>query len=211
MKGMMGMIGVIDYGAGNLQSVANALDRIGAPHRPVTGPAELGDCQRILLPGVGHFAPAADRLHASGLAAAIVERARAGTPVLGICLGMQLLLDGSDEAPDARGLGLIPGRNVALDPAVVATVPHMGWNAVRWSRDAGPLAGSDLNNGDHFYFAHSYIAAPEQAEDILATVDLGTTSSVVVAVSSGRVAGVQFHPEKSSTAGLGLLERFARC
>lgn len=198
------MIGVVDYGAGNLQSVVNALDRLELASAICREPGDLERVERILLPGVGHFGAAARRLDASGMARAIVRRVRdSRTPLLGICLGLQLLLDGSDEAPTARGLGLIPGRAERMRARVV---PHMGWNRVCWAEGA-PAAASD---GDYFYFAHEYVARPLDAAHALATVDV-ENDEVVVAIGEGAVLGVQFHPEKSDRAGLELLAGFGRC
>lgn len=190
------MTGIVDYGAGNLQSVANALDRVGAPYQVCRTPEQLEVMQRIVLPGVGHFGAAARTLQDSGMAPFLQHHASADRPLLGICLGMQLLLETSDEAPGAPGLGLIPGGNRRL---TTRTVPHIGWNQVQWER------------GDHhYYFAHSYAAAPLDPGDVLATVEQdGRTFPAVI--GRGAILGLQFHPEKSGAPGLALLEEFCRC
>ncbi|HRX87697.1 MAG TPA: imidazole glycerol phosphate synthase subunit HisH, partial [Phycisphaerae bacterium] len=168
-------------------------------------PRELDDCGRILLPGVGHFAAAAGQLKASGMSAALQAVARKGKPVLGVCLGAQLMLEASDEAPDAVGLGLIPGRVVRLK---TKTIPHMGWNRVK------PAASARLFDAaatpPYFYFAHSFVCAPVEKSHVAAetTCDAET---FCVAVQRDNIFGVQFHPEKSAGAGLDVLRRFATC
>ena len=196
------MIGIVDYGAGNLQSVAHAFERLGVAHRACGTVSELAGVDGMVLPGVGHFGSAARQLERSGLADAILERSQSGMPLLGICLGLQLLLDASDEAPDANGLGMIPGRTVALE---IRRVPHMGWNRVV-SQRASPIFDGD----DHFYFAHGFVAQLRDSADGYAS---SSVEDVPVPAIVGRrnVWGVQFHPEKSGEAGLALLERFSRC
>lgn len=198
------MIGVIDYGAGNLQSVGHALDRLGLPFRVCATPDALDGCDRILLPGVGHFGAAAEALTRSELDVALRQRVEDGTPLLGICLGLQLLFAGSDEAPGVQGLALVPGRTVRLE---TRRVPHMGWNRVSWRR-SDPLAGE--KDDDYFYFAHGYVARVEDDEHLVGDVPIETGRYPAVVGRPG-VWGVQFHPEKSGPAGLALLERFARC
>lgn len=189
------MIGVIDYGAGNLRSVANALDRLGAKYEVCDGPDAVVASDRIILPGVGHFGAAARSLAGSGIDRALRVCAGDGLPVLGICLGMQLLLESSDEAPGIPGLGILPGRNVRLP---VRRVPHMGWNRVRWSVW-----------DEYFYFAHGY-AARTAPEHVVATVEI-EGETVPAVIGRGKTLGVQFHPEKSGDRGLALLEEFCRC
>jgi glutamine amidotransferase len=189
------VIGVIDYGAGNLQSVINALDRLGLPWTVCDRPAQIDEVERIILPGVGHFGAAARAMDETGMREALRCAVRDGKPMLGICLGMQLLLEASEEAPEVSGLGLLPGRSVLLE---AERVPHMGWNRVRWS---------GLVN--HYYFAHSFVAVPRK-EDLLATTEI-EGRDIPAAIGSGRVLGVQFHPEKSGDRGLSVLEEFCRC
>jgi glutamine amidotransferase len=190
------VIGVIDYGAGNLRSVGNALERIGLAYVGCAEPEQLAAVERIVLPGVGHFGAAARNLESCGMRAAIRDAAAAGRPLLGICLGMQLLLDGSDEAPGGRGLGLIEGRSVRLE---ARRVPHMGWNRTRWGDGAESF----------YYYAHSYVVATD-ARFVVATCELEGRSLPAV-VRHGSILGVQFHPERSGEDGLALLEEFARC
>jgi imidazole glycerol phosphate synthase glutamine amidotransferase subunit len=189
------MIGVIDYRAGNLQSVANALDRLRVPFAVCERSDQVAEAERIILPGVGHFGAAARALAETGTGEALRVAAEAGKPILGICLGMQLLLEESDEAPGVPGLGLLPGGNVRLE---ASRVPHMGWNRVRWG------AGED-----YYYFAHSYVAAP-RSEHVVATTEVDG-HEIPVAIGRGATVGVQFHPEKSGERGLELIEEFCRC
>lgn len=181
------MIAVIDYGAGNLRSVANALDVLGAKYSLARKPEELDGAKAILLPGVGHFGQMIGALEAAGLIEPLRDRLKAGTPYLGICLGMHALYDGSEEAPDAMGLGLLKGRVLRFPPG--EKVPHMGWTAVQPSKD-------------RYYFAHSYYL-PADAEGVSATAHHGLPFGAII--RKDNLYGVQFHPEKSSTAGLELL------
>lgn len=186
---------LFDYGTGNLHSLRKALELQGARVR--VGDT-LGDAAAVVLPGVGAFGAAASRLapHADALRRAAAD----GLPVLGICLGMQLLLDGSEEGP-GRGLGLIPGRVTRLR---AARVPHMGWNEVRTTGAEPLFAGVD---GRRFYFANSFAAEPLDDGDVAAAVEHeGVTFPA--ALRRGTVAGAQFHPEKSGPAGLRLLRNF---
>ena len=199
------MIGVVDYGAGNLQSVGNALDHLGVPWQLAESDADFDRCDRVILPGVGHFRSAMSTLVETQQDQRIKAFAASGKPLLGICLGAQLLLETSEESPGLGGLGLIPGQVTRLQSE---TVPHMGWNRVR-SNGAMSIF-SDDSQETHFYFAHSYVCEPKSHEHRLAVTDCGTTD-VCVAVGCDNVMGVQFHPEKSGAAGLQLLERFARC
>ena len=198
------MIGIVDYGAGNLRSVANALDRVGAQFAVCRTSEDLKLVDKVVLPGVGHFAAAAGHLAQTGLISALRDWGRERRPMLGICLGMQLLFEESEESPSTPGLGLLSGRVVRLQSR---RVPHMGWNNVRVTD--GCLTASEAV-GEHYYFAHSYIAAPSD----LAVVSGWATNDGVrfpAIVQDGRLSGVQFHPEKSGEAGLRLLARFAQC
>jgi len=181
------MIAVIDYGAGNLRSVANALDVLGAKYRLANTPADLEGTDKILLPGVGHFGQMIGALETAGLIEPLRERLRGGTPYMGICLGMHALYEGSEEARDAKGLGVLRGRVLRFPPG--EKVPHMGWTAVEPS-------------GERYYFAHSYYL-PADAEGVSATSHHGRAFGAII--RKGNLYGVQFHPEKSATAGLALL------
>jgi glutamine amidotransferase len=198
------VIGVVDYGAGNLRSVTNALEHLGVPFEICATADRIDRVERVVLPGVGHFGAAARTLAASGMHAALRRAAGARRPLLGICLGMQLLLDGSAEAPGAPGLGLLGGRSVRLE---TRTVPHMGWNGVRWGGST-PIAAAAEDG--HYYFAHSYAAEPADPRDVVAFTEI-EGRAIPSAIGRERFLGVQFHPEKSGELGLALLEAFCRC
>ena len=186
------MIALVDYGAGNLRSVEFALEHLSVPWRRAGDPDALVDADAVILPGVGAAESAMRELEARSLASALRTLDR---PILGICLGMQLFFETSDEAPGVPGLGLLPGTNVRL---AAKRVPHMGWNRVRWN-----------DHETHYYFAHSYVARPEPG-DLLATVESDGVEIPAI-VGRGDLLGVRFHPEKSGDAGLELLEAFCRC
>jgi imidazole glycerol phosphate synthase glutamine amidotransferase subunit len=189
-------VAVIDHGTGNLVSVTNALTAIGVVPRVVTMPMELESADAVILPGVGATGPAMDRLTDSGMADAVI---RWDGPLLGICVGLQLLFDSSDEN-DQPCLGLMEGTVRRL---VAQPLPHMGWNDVTHSQD--PLF-EDIPNAEPFYFVHSYAPVPTEADKIIATADHG--GRFAAAVRSGTRVGVQFHPERSGKAGLRLLSNF---
>ena len=214
-----------DYGIGNLRSLEKAFEHVGAAVERTHDPARVAAAARLVVPGVGAFGACADALGAHGLAGPIREAAGRGVPLLGVCVGMQLLFEGSDEAFGGRapvGLGLLPGRVVrfpdreaeedAGDGTVVLRrlkVPHMGWSPLRPARAAGgpsPLLDG-LPDRAHVYFVHSYHAAPAVPADVVAWADYG--APFPAAVGRNRVFGVQFHPEKSQGAGLRILRNFA--
>lgn len=197
------MIGVVDYGAGNLRSVQAALDRLEAPWKPVAGPADLAGVTGLILPGVGRFGPAARRLRESGLAGPLREFALSGRPFLGICLGMHLLFEASDEDPGEAGLGVLPGRvrRLALRP-----LPHIGWATVApLVRGPGTIFEALPERFD-VYFAHTFAVPPEDAH--AAALTLGP-APFAAAVVRGATWGAQFHPEKSSEWGRRILANFA--
>jgi glutamine amidotransferase len=197
------LILVLDYGMGNLRSVEKALEHVGARAAIGADPDEVRAADGLILPGVGAFPRAMERIRATGLDQLIAERAAAGTPILGICLGLQLLFERSEELGGADGLGLLPGAVTALD-APGLKVPHIGWSPVRWERDSRLAAGIDSETP--FYFVHSFAPRPA-GEDTLGTAEYG--ERFVCAAERDNVFGVQFHPEKSSAAGLRLLANFA--
>jgi glutamine amidotransferase len=199
------MIGIIDYGAGNLASVHNAFEHIGHDVRRVAVPAELAVCERALLPGVGSFRAAMEALHAGGWFEAIRGFAATGKPLLGICLGMQLLFDHGEEHGPSAGLGLIPGEVIRLTPAQPAKVPHVGWNSLLDIARHPLLAGVKPNID--VYFVHSFHCVPREEDDVIARCDFG--GKFVAAVVRDNVAGMQYHPEKSQPAGVRMLENFA--
>jgi glutamine amidotransferase len=197
---------VVDYGLGNLRSVTRGLERADASVTVSADPAELDTADGIVLPGVGAFSEGMD--NAGPFRAGLQEAAAEGTPLFGICLGMQMLLTTSEEATregqgQVEGLDLIPGRNVRFDQG--QKVPHMGWNELDVQRDHPLLDGVD---GEYAYFVHSYYASPEAHHAKVATTDYGTEFASVVANDPGNVFGTQFHPEKSGDTGLQILRNF---
>jgi glutamine amidotransferase len=199
------MIAILDYGMGNLRSVEKALERVGADPLRTSDRTAAADAAGLILPGVGAFPRAMARLGELGLDELVRDRAAAGVPVLGICLGLQLLFDSSSEGDGADGLGLLPGPVEPL-PAGDLKVPHIGWSPVRWERDSALTGG--LQDETPYYFVHSFTPLPAEKEDVLGTAEYG--ARFTCAVARENVYGVQFHPEKSSAAGLRLLENFAR-
>ena len=203
------MIAVVDYGVGNLFSLKSSLTMIGAESIVTSDPAALKNADRILLPGVGAFGDAADKLRASGLFDVVREESLNGKPMLGICLGMQLLFDKSYEYGEHDGLGLIPGSVKPMKALLPDTlkVPHIGWNRLDFPADKpkSPLF-KYLSEGEYVYFVHSF-AAMDCAPAVIATSEYGF--DVTAAVQRGNVFGTQFHPEKSGNTGLNILRAFA--
>jgi glutamine amidotransferase len=200
------MIAIVDYNAGNLRSVKRACDAVGIEAVFTQDPAQVLGAARIIFPGVGHARSAMQTLVQTGLKDAMLEAARNGTPILGICVGAQLLLDASEEG-DTAGLGLVPGmtRRFRLgDPTL--KIPHMGWNQVMPVRPHPLLEG--LTGDDELYFVHSYFLDPARSEHVAAQSDYGGT--FCCALARDNLFATQFHPEKSGRVGLQLLERFAR-
>jgi len=202
------MIVVVDYGVGNLRSVANAFDAIGQPVTISSDVQDLRTAAGIVLPGVGAFPDGMRRLHAAGVVDVLTEEVQGrGKPFLGICLGMQFLADESTEGEGARGLGWIPGTVRRLEPKDPRfKVPHIGWNELALTRDSTLYA--DLGEEPVYYFVHSYHFAPspDAADVVTATCWHGETFAA--SVERGNVFGVQFHPEKSQRVGLRILENF---
>lgn len=196
-------IAVVDYGMGNLASVAKALERSGADVRVTESAAEVRDAAALVLPGVGAFRDAAARLEQSGLGAAVLERIAAGTPFLGVCLGLQLLFESSGEGGRWPGLGVFAGSVERLQTGL--KVPHIGWNELDWAA-AGAGMARGLPAPAAVYFVHSYAARPADPAIVAASADYG--GRVVAAVARDNVWAVQFHPEKSSVVGLSLLANF---
>jgi glutamine amidotransferase len=197
---------VVDYGLGNLRSVTRGLERAGATVEISEDPAAIAGADGIVLPGVGAFGEGMD--NAGPFREVLVEEAEAGTPLFGICLGMQMLLTTSEEADhagqgDAEGLGLIPGTNVRFSAEM--TVPQMGWNELSSQRDHPLVEGVD---GQYAYFVHSYYASPDDENAVVTTTDYGGAFPSTVANDAGNVFGTQFHPEKSGDTGLRILRNF---
>jgi imidazole glycerol-phosphate synthase subunit HisH len=199
------MIVIIDYGAGNLTSVKRALDYLKIPSTISPDPAVIGSAERIIFPGVGHAAAAMKTLKARGIDAALKTAFAKGTPVLGICLGTQIILSRSEEG-DTACLGIVPGtvpRFRLTDPLL--KVPHMGWDSIAIKRAHPVLRGVEL--GDEFYFVHSYYPMPDDGESVVATGDYELEFPAIIGTQN--LIATQFHPEKSGPAGLGILKNFA--
>src|SRR5665213_1556215 len=194
------MIGLVDYGMGNRRSVEKALEHVGAEVLVSSDPQALGKADALVLPGVGAFPAAMARLRRLGLDQLLLERTRAGVPLLGICLGMHLAFDRSSEQGGAEGLGIVPGavRELVADGL---KLPQIGWNEVRWERRLPVLDG--LRDAPVYYHVHSFVVVPDDGADVIGTAEYGERFASVVARDS--FLGVQFHPEKSSEDGLRLL------
>lgn len=197
------MIAIIDYGVGNLFSLTQSLNKIGAENVITSDKTVIKKADKLILPGVGAFGDAIKRLNESGLSDIIKEQAKQGKPLLGICLGMQLLFDKSFEYGTHEGLGLISGQVVPIkDYVSEVKIPHMGWNSLKIVDDNPLLKG--INDGDYVYFVHSFFA--KCTEGLSATTDYGI--SLTAAVRKNNVYGMQFHPEKSGEVGLRMLKNF---
>jgi len=195
---------VVDYGAGNLHSIQRGLERQGLEVRLIDAPAALDDVDALVVPGDGAFAPAMARLHAQGFPGRIRSFVDSGRPFLGVCLGMQLLFEESDEDGRHEGLGLLPGRVVRLPRGV--KIPQMGWNSLSLLRPSPLLEG--CGPGQYVYFIHSYHAVPVDPTLVAATTEYG--GPVAAVVGRGNVWATQFHPEKSGSVGTRMLASFAR-
>lgn len=201
------MIGIINYGMGNLRSVKNSLDYLGIANAFINRPREVNDCDKIILPGVGAFGPAMEKLNKLGFTQKIKEFARQQKPILGICLGMQLLLETSEEHGFHQGLGLIAGRVRPFSEKIKdLPIPHVGWNNI-CKEKASPLL-ENIENNSCFYFVHSFYCQPADKSTVVASTDYGLKFTAVF--SEGKIFGCQFHPEKSQTCGLALLKNFQK-
>ena len=199
----MSYIAIVDYGAGNLMSVHNSLDFLGYENKIAASPAVIEQAAGVILPGVGAFPDAMDALHASGLTDAVLEAARE-KPFLGICLGMQMLFEESDEVRPCKGLGLLPGRIERIQTGL--KLPQIGWNALDILRPNAMTEG--VQQGGYVYFVHSFMAVPAEEGDLAAVTDYG--ARVPAMVARGNLFGCQFHPEKSGKVGLAMLKNFAK-
>lgn len=200
------MVAIVDYGVGNLFSLRSSFLSIGVETVVTSDPAVLHAADRIVLPGVGAFGDAAEKLRDSGLADVVVAEAKAGKPLLGICLGMQLLFDKSLEYGEHWGLGLIPGEVRPISEVIASDlkIPHIGWNALHFGGKKNPLF-RHIKEGDFVYFVHSFYGAKCE-ESVIATAEYG--AELTAAVACGNVCGCQFHPEKSGEVGLRILRAF---
>lgn len=197
----MSLIAIVDYGVGNLKSVTNAMNYLGLNTCITSEASELERADAIILPGVGAFPDAAEKLRAPGLDKVVVAQAEK-KPVLGICLGMQLLFDRGEEVRPCDGLGLISGKIARIETRY--KLPHIGWNSLKFQNNSPLFKG--LDDGAYVYFVHSFCGYAEREEDVIARTDYGP--SVVAAVGNGNVYGCQFHPEKSGETGLIILKNF---
>ncbi|MDT2811308.1 imidazole glycerol phosphate synthase subunit HisH [Enterococcus asini] len=203
------MIAIVDYGVGNLFSLSSSLKTLGIESELTADPTRLQQADQVILPGVGAFGDAMKKLQATGLDQAVKQLAASGKPLLGICLGMQLLFDSSEEFGQQAGLGLIPGRVVSLKEAfeqkgIDLKVPHIGWNPIT-IKQTSPLL-KNIQEQDQFYYVHSFYATDCESH-LVATSEYGV--SVPGIVAKDNVYGTQFHPEKSGKVGLALLQAFA--
>ena len=199
------MIAIIDYGVGNLFSLRSSLAKIGADTVVSSDPAVLAKADKLILPGVGAFADAAKKLRESGLDTVIRAEAAAGKPIMGICLGMQMLFERSYEYGEHEGLGLLKGSVIPMEGVIPANlkIPHIGWNALHFRRDSKLF--KYIKEGDCVYFVHSYFAS-DCDDSVIATAEYG--AELTAAVERGNIMGCQFHPEKSGDVGLAILRAF---
>lgn len=199
------MVAIVDYGVGNLFSLKSSLEAIGVSAFVTGSEDEIRNADKIILPGVGAFGDAANKLFKSGLADVIISEAKKGKPVMGICLGMQLLFEKSFEYGTHEGLGLIKGEIRSISEVIPSDfkIPHIGWNALNFQGEKSRIF-KYINDGDFVYFVHSYYGA--KCDDVIATSDYG--APLTAAVENGNVFGCQFHPEKSGNVGLDILRAF---
>lgn len=202
------MIAIIDYGVGNLFSLRSSLKYIGQDAVITSDEAKIKSCDKMLLPGVGAFADAAAMLRNTGLDILVIREAQQGKPLLGVCLGMQMLFEKSFEFGQHSGLGLLRGTVAPIRPRVPADckIPHIGWNALRFPKGIRSPLFKYIKEGDHVYFVHSF-HAEQCADSIIATAEYG--AELTAAVGRDNIFGTQFHPEKSGEVGLNILRAFA--
>lgn len=204
------MITIVDYGIGNLRSIEKAFLHIGVRVLRTGRPDDVAQAERLVLPGVGAFRACINEVRYRGLESPILDAVSRGIPFLGVCIGMQMLFDESEEQGPTHGLGILPGRVVRFQNTLngsqsMMKVPHMGWNTLNMRRASPLLTG--LDSSSYCYFVHSYYAEPEREEDVLAATTYGIDFPAIVARDN--IYGVQFHPEKSHRTGLRLLKNFA--
>lgn len=200
------MTTIIDYGAGNLHSVCNALNSIGEQNEVTKDKDKILSAERLILPGVGSFGDAMKKLEGEGLVEVIREYVKSGKPFLGICLGLQLLFEESEETPGVKGLGIFKGKCEKIPAIDNLKIPHMGWNSLEISKDSKLL--KDIGSEPYVYFVHSYYIKPEDESVVSAYTDYG--SKLAIAVERDNVYALQFHPEKSSSTGMKILKNFVK-
>ena len=203
---MEAAIGLIDYGMGNLHSVQKAFDRLGRPLRIIKGPEQAEECFALILPGVGAYDPAINQLKESGFIPVLQEWGETNRPILGICLGLQLLFESSEEG-SAKGLGIFKGHIKKLPTNQGERIPHMGWSQISKRKEC-PLLHNELDK-EWMYFVHSYFAVPKAKSDLAATARFGS-KDVTAIIWEGRIGACQFHPEKSSNSGQMMLLRWIK-
>lgn len=200
------MTAIIDYDAGNIKSVEKALQFLGEEAVITREPEEILGADRVILPGVGAFGDAMEKLDKYGLIPVIRRTVEEKRPLLGICLGLQLLFESSEESPGVPGLGLLKGKILRIPPDRGLKVPHIGWNSLRFPQESRLFAG--IPEGAYVYFVHSYYLAAEEEDIVSAVTEYGV--SIHAAVERGSLFACQFHPEKSSDTGLGILRNFVK-
>ena len=198
------MIAVIDYDAGNIRSVEHALAALKLPAVVTRDPAVIRKADKVILPGVGAFGDAMDKLNNYGLTDVIREAVAAGKPFLGICLGLQLMFDESEETPGVKGLSLLPGKIVRIPEGGGRKIPHIGWNDLSFPKKGRLFDG--IPEGSYVYFVHSYYLEAQNESDVAATTEYG--AHIHAAVEHGNIFACQFHPEKSGDVGLRILKNF---
>ncbi|MBQ7833627.1 MAG: imidazole glycerol phosphate synthase subunit HisH [Lachnospiraceae bacterium] len=198
------MIAIIDYDAGNIKSVEKALQALGEEVTITRDANVLLNADKVILPGVGAFGDAMDKIRSYGLESVIRQIVDKGTPFLGICLGLQLMFEESDETPGVKGLGLLPGKILRIPEGEDLKIPHMGWNSLHFTKDTKLFKG--IKEGAYVYFVHSYYLKAEEEDMVAATTEYGVC--IHAAVEQGNVFACQFHPEKSSDVGMAILKNF---
>ena len=198
------MIAIIDYGAGNLHSVKNALDFLGTESIVTGNSEEILNADKVILPGVGAFGDAMNSMSESGLVETVKKVAASGKPFLGICLGLHLLFEESEESPDATGLGIFKGKVVKIPDRENLKIPHMGWNSIKLIKDSKIL--KNIGSEPYVYFVHSYYIQPDDTEIVSATTEYGQWLDI--AVEKDNIFATQFHPEKSGDIGMEILKNF---
>ena len=199
------MIGVIDYGAGNLRSVCNSLKKLSVNSKLIRSPEDIKDISSIIFPGVGSFGDSSEQLKKQRLFDPIKSWLKEDRPFLGICIGFQMLFEKSDESPNSDGFGIIPGKVVRFPEENLLKVPHMGWNEVKFENSSDPI-WQGIKTSTHFYFVHSYYPEPLESNSVSSITSYGL--EFASSVRSGNIFGTQFHPEKSQAAGLKLISNF---
>lgn len=198
------MLAIINYGAGNLRSVQKACEYVGEKAVITDNREEILNADRVILPGVGSFGSCIEAIRKANLFDCIRQVTESGTPFLGICLGLQLLFEASDESPDAKGLGILKGRCVKIPQSDGVKIPHIGWNSITFPNPSPLFTG--IEDGSFVYFVHSYYMQPNDRSVITAVCDY--SASLPVALSRGNIHATQFHPEKSGDVGLKILKNF---